>query len=308
MTQKYQFRLGGYGPATTSFSRALKLIGDRLVENFSDDVDVKYIWNIMDLGYRGEDILWLAEHGFLTIAYQSTSYLTDRVPEIGFVDLPFLFRNNRVARSAMDGALGDYLTRKTEERINYRVLGYFENGFRHVSNRLRPIHVPEDLRDMRIRVLPSDVQARTFELLGAQPQRMDLTEAIEGVTSGTLDAQENPFANTVTYGVHKFHAYHTMSGHFYISRGIFAHRTAFYSWPEEIKRTVEDAVQEAITFQRKQAEQEATESRKIIESKGCEVIELSVEERKFFVDAVKLQHDEARSQFGDAMFEMIESE
>ena len=308
MTQKYQFRLGGYGPATTSFSRALKLIGDRLVENFSDDVDVKYIWNIMDLGYRGEDILWLAEHGFLTIAYQSTSYLTDRVPEIGFVDLPFLFKNNKVARSAMDGALGDYLTRKTEERINYRVLGYFENGFRHVSNRLRPIHVPEDLRDMRIRVLPSDVQARTFALLGAQPQRMDLTEAIEGVTSGTLDAQENPFANTVTYGVHKFHAYHTMSGHFYISRGIFANRTAFYSWPEDIKRTVEDAVQEAITFQRKQAEQEATESRKIIESKGCEVIELSVEERKYFVDAVKLQHDEARSQFGDAMFEMIESE
>ena len=147
MTQKFQFRLGGYGPATTSFSQALKLIGDRLEENFGNDVDVKYIWNIMDLGYRGEEILWLTEHGFLTIAYQSTSYLTDRVPEIGFVDLPFLFKNNKVARSAMDGALGDYLTRKTEERINYRVLGYFENGFRHISNRLRPIHMPEDLRE-----------------------------------------------------------------------------------------------------------------------------------------------------------------
>ena len=306
MAQTYQIRLGGYGPPTTSFSKALKLIGDRLETKFGPDVDVNYIWNIMDLGYRGEEILWLTEHGFLTIAYQSTSYLTDRVPEIGFVDLPFLFKDNKGARSAMDGALGDYLTRKTEERINYRVLGYFENGFRHISNRLRPIHMPEDLRDMRIRVLPSDVQARTFELLGAQPQRMDLTEAIEGVTSGTLDAQENPFANTVTYGVHKFHSYHTMSGHFYISRGIFANRTAFYSWPEEIKRTVEDAVHEAIAFQRKKAEQEATESRKMIELEGCEVIELSVDERKYFVDAVKQQHDEARGQFGDAMFELIE--
>ena len=180
MAQTYQFRLGGYGPPTTSFSKALKLIGDRLEANFGADVDVKYIWNIMDLGYKGEDILWLAEHGILTIAYQSTSYLTDRVPELGFVDLPFLFQNNNIARSSMDGALGDYLRDKTEERINYRVLGYFENGFRHISNRLRPIHVPEDLKDMRIRVLPSNVQARTFELLGAQPQRMDLTEAIEG--------------------------------------------------------------------------------------------------------------------------------
>jgi len=69
----------------------------------------------------------------------------------------------------MDGELGAYLARKTEERIGYRILGWFENGFRHISNRLRPIRMPADMKDMRIRVLPSDVQARTFELLGAVP-------------------------------------------------------------------------------------------------------------------------------------------
>ena len=52
---------------------------------------------------------------------------------------------------------------------------------------------------MRIRVLPSEVQARTFELLGAVPLRWDLTEAIAAIKAGTIDAQENPFANTVTY-------------------------------------------------------------------------------------------------------------
>ena len=57
--------------------------------------------------------------------------------------------------------------------MNYRTLGYFENGFRHLSNRLRPVHAPPDLAGMRIRVLPSQVQARTFELLGAVPLRMD---------------------------------------------------------------------------------------------------------------------------------------
>ena len=124
MSNKFYFRFGGYGPPTTSFSQALKLIGDRLQGEFGDDVDVKYIWNIMDLGYRGEDFLWLVGHGFLTAAYQSTSYLTDRVPELGFVDLPFLFQNNESARSSMDGALGNYLSRKTEEQFNYRVLGY----------------------------------------------------------------------------------------------------------------------------------------------------------------------------------------
>ena len=308
MSFKFYFRLGGYGPPTTSFSQSLKFIGDRLEAEFGDDVEVRYIWNIMDLGYRGEDILWLVEHGFLTVAYQSTSYLTDRVPELGFVDLPFLFQNNKSARSSMDGALGNYLSRKIEEQINYKVLGYFENGFRHISNRLRPIHIPDDLKNMRIRVLPSDVQAKTFKLLGANPQRLDLTEAIEGVKSGTLDAQDNPFAHTVTYDVHKFHPYHTKSNHFYISRGIFANRTAFYSWPEKMKKIMEETVTEAIVFQRNLAENEAIDSQKIIEAEGHKVVELTETKHLSFVKAVASQHEEARSQFGNTMFDMISKE
>ena len=170
--------MGGYGPATTGFSRALKLIGDRLADEFGDRLDVKYVWNIMDLGYKAEDILWLVEHGLLTLGYQSSSYLTDRVPELGFVDLPFLFPDTRTARAAMDGALGGTLARAIEAKANFRILGWFENGFRHISNRVRPVRRPADLAGMRIRVLPSKVQERTFELLGAVPMRMDLTQAI----------------------------------------------------------------------------------------------------------------------------------
>src|SRR5262244_1383394 len=140
-----QIRMGGYGPPTTGFSRALKLIGDRLVAAFGNRVSVKYVWNIMDLGYRAEDILWLVEHGLLTLGYQSSSYLTDRVPELGIVDLPFLFARTQAARAAMDGALGELLARKIEERVNYRVLGWFENGFRHISNRVRELRAPADL-------------------------------------------------------------------------------------------------------------------------------------------------------------------
>jgi len=100
--------------------------------------------------------------------------------------------------------------------VNYRILGFFENGFRHLSNRLRPVRLPVDLAGMRIRVLPSRIQARTFELLGAVPLRLDLTEAIAKITAGEIDAQENPLSNTVTYGVHKFHRFHTLTNHFYI--------------------------------------------------------------------------------------------
>src|SRR5262245_21914638 len=232
MTEPIKIRMGGYGPPTTSFSRSLKLIGDTLSARFGDRISVDYVWNIMDHGHRAEDILTMVENGELTLGYQSSSYLTDRVPELGFVDLPFLFSSNAQARAAMDGTLGEFLARKTEERINnYRILGWFENGFRHISTRMRPIHRPADMAGMQLRVLPSEIHRRTLDLLGAVAMRMDLTEAIAMIKAGTLDAQENPLANTVTYGVHKFHKFHTLSNHFYISRPIFLHRPSFESWP-----------------------------------------------------------------------------
>jgi len=305
VSKPIQIRMGGYGPPTTSFSKSLKLIGDKLEAQFGDRVDVKYVWNIMDLGFKGEDILWLVEHGLLTLGYQSSSYLTDRVPELGFVDLPFLFANNAQARGAMDGELGAYLVRKTEERINYRILGWFENGFRHISNKLRPVHMPADMTGMKIRVLPSEIQRRTFELLGAVAMRMDLSEAIKMVVDGTLDAQENPLANTVTYGVHKFHKYHTLSSHFYISRPIFFHRTSFDSWPTDIQQAMQKAVTEAVAAQRDMAIEEHKQSLKAILDAGCEVVELNVKEHAAFVEAVQPLLNDSKKMYGEEMFRML---
>src|ERR1041384_2178053 len=262
MAKAIQIRMGGYGPATTGFSKALKFIGANLEKQFGDRVDVKYVWNVMDFGYRAEDILWLVESGVLTLGYQSSNYLTDRVTELGFVDLPFLFARRDQARGAMDGALGQFLAQKIEDRANYRILGWFENGFRQISNRLRPIRSPADMKDMRIRVLPSKGQARTFELLGAVPLRWDLTEAIAAIKAGTIDAQENPFANTVTYGVHAFHRYDSVTNHFYISRPIFLHRDTFDAWPKELQDAMREAVAASVAFQRALAEEEDVASRK----------------------------------------------
>jgi len=304
MPNPIQIRMGGYGPASTGFSRALKLIGDRLTAEFGERVEVKYVWNIMELGYRAEDILWLVEHGLLTLGYQSSSYLTDRVPELGIVDLPFLFAHTQAARAAMDGALGDLLARKIEERVNYRVLGWFENGFRHISNRVREVRAPADLAGLRIRVLPSNVQARTFELLGAVPMRMDLTQAIEMIAAGTIDAQENPLSNTVTYGVHKFHRFHTLSNHFYISRPVFLHRTAFEAWPADLQRAMQNAITDAIAFQRELHVQEEEDARKAIAAQGCELVALNAGEHDAFVAAVAPLINEARATFGRALFDL----
>lgn len=300
-----QIRMGGYGPATTCFSKALTFIGERLQAEFGKDVDIKYVWNIMELGYRAEDILWLVENGLLTLGYQSSSYLTDRVPELGAVDLPFLFANKTDARNAIDGELGQFLARKIEERVNYRILGYFENGFRHISNRLRPVRKPADLAGMRIRILPSRVQAQTFELLGAIPLRWDLTEALAAIAAGTIDAQENPLANTVTYGAHKFHHFHTLTSHFYVSRPVFLHRNTFDAWPKELQDSMRKAVADSIALQRDLAVEEERDARKAIEDQGCEIIEVSPEEHETFAAAVRPLHRDAQGIYDKSLLNLL---
>ena len=289
--------LSGYAPANNGFSLALKRIGDRLTAKFKGDVDVKYVYNILDLGYRGEDILWLVESGVLTLGYQSSSYLTERVPDLGIADLPFLFPDTASARNAMDGRLGTLLAQRIEAGMDFRILGWFENGFRHISNRTRPIRTPADLKGLIIRVLPSKVQERTFQLLGATPKIMDLSEVMPAVKAGTLDAQENPFLNTVTYGVHNFHKFHTASNHFYLSRPIFLHRASFDAWPKEIQDEMRAAVKDAVAFQRDLHVKEEEDSMVAIRKAGGEILELTPEQMKAFQDAVRPIYGEARSQY-----------
>jgi TRAP-type C4-dicarboxylate transport system substrate-binding protein len=307
MANPVTIRMGGYGPPTTGFSKSIKFIGDRLEKQFGDRVDIKYCWNIMDFGYKAEEILWLVESGILTLGYQSSSYLTDRVPELSLVDLPFLFADNAKARGAMDGALGRRLVQAVERKANFRILGWYENGFRHISNRVRTVRMPADLKGMAIRVLPSQIQKRTFELLGAKPMIMDLTDAIRMIKAGEIDAQENPLTNTVTYGVHKFHRFHTISNHFYISRPIFLHRPTFDGWPADLKEAMQCAVTDSVAFQRELHVKEELDAEAAIKAEGCEIVTLDAKQHDAFAAAVQPIYAEARKLLGDELFKLAES-
>jgi C4-dicarboxylate-binding protein DctP len=142
------------------------------------------------------------------------------------------------------------------------------------------------------------VQKQTFALLGAVPLKLDLTEAIAMIKDGTIDAQENPLTNTVTYGVHKFHHFHTLTGHFYISRPIFVHRAAFDTWPHAVQQAMRDAVGAAVAFQREEAIREDVAARAAILAQGCALAELPRQAHEDFVRAVRPLHEEARRGYG----------
>jgi tripartite ATP-independent transporter DctP family solute receptor len=289
--------MGGYSPASTAFSLALKRIGDRLKSRFGDEVDIKYVYNVLDLGYREDDLNWMVETGVLTLSYQSSGYFTPEVPNLGVVDLPYLFPNVQAARAAMDGRFGQALASTLEAGLNCRVLGYFEAGFSQFSNSLRPVRSPADMKGMRVRVRPGKVQARTFELLGAEPRPMDLSEFGEALKARRVDAQENPFANTVTYDVHKFHRFHTVTNQHYQNRQVFVNRASFDAWPLAVQEEMRAAVKDAVLFQRGLHEKEENDAAAAIRSERGEILELTAQEHEAFVRAVTPIYDEARSQY-----------
>ena len=298
MPETLRIRFGGYSPPETSHSRAVVRFAEAIARRTGGAVQTDKAWNVMDFGYGANELLWLVKSGVLTMCYFSTAYLAERVPELAVVDLPFLFEDLGHAHAALDGELGAFLTGCTERRLGYRVLGYWDNGFRHLSNRLRPVRTPADLKGMRVRLQLNEVHARTFRLLGAEPVPTDLKPGIAKIVSGEVDAQENPLSNTMTYGVHKVHNHVTLTGTFYGARGIYAHKATFDGWPAGLQQAVRESVREAILFQREAAEEVEHDYRREMEKLGIAFVDLTPAERDAFQKAAAPILEEAKKKLG----------
>jgi TRAP-type C4-dicarboxylate transport system substrate-binding protein len=289
--------MAGHAPDKTSFSRGLALVGDRLVERFGEQADLSYVFNVADLGYDAQDLLWLVDSEILTLAYSTP--LAYGVPALEIAALPFIFKSTAEARAAMDGALGNAAIESIESRTDYRVLGFFENGFRHISNNVRPVTTPADLSGLKIRVL--GVQESAFRALGADVRLMPIAATIPLLADGTLDGQENPFENIVAYGAFSHQRYYTATFHSYMSRPIFVHRPGFEAWPVALQDETRAAVRAAIAEQRALHDQAEIDSQAMIREAGGEIIELTFGQRAEFVAAVQPVYAEARSRYDPAL-------
>ena len=304
MAGPVHIRIGGYSPPDTSHSRAMVLFREKMDERLGGSVKTDIFWNVMDFGYAASDLLAMVECGLLGMCYFSTSYLVQRVPELDIVDLPFLFEDSAHAYGALDGALGEYLSERIEAQTGYRNLGFWDNGFRHLSNSVCDVRTPADCRALRIRLQPNETHVRTFELLGAEPVPVELKEGIAMIESGEVNAQENPLSNTVTYGVTNHQRRITMSGHFYGARALLAHRESFDAWPAQVQEAARACIREAIDHQREAALAGERAIRASLEKEGVSFVDLTDGERAAFTDATEPIRAEARERLGDALFEL----
>jgi TRAP-type C4-dicarboxylate transport system substrate-binding protein len=148
---------------------------------------------------------------------------------------------------------------------------------------------------MTVRLQPNSVHEELIRSWGAVPVAIDLKAGIEMISRLEVDAQENPLANTVAYGVDKLHPFVTMTGHLYGARGLFAHHPTWDSFDPSLKDVVGRAAREAVIHQRTTAENLEAALREQLEADGTEFVDLTAEERAVFFEmsapAISLAHE-----------------
>ena len=298
----FEVTFGGYQPPTSIHNRAAEVFGSALTSRLGDVVRFELTGNVIDAGHKAGDLLTMVESGTLGLCYFSTSYLAERVPEFALLDLPFTIEDRQTAYAILDGALGRTLTERLHASSGYRVLGYWDNGFRHITNRRHAILSPADCEGLTIRTLFSDMHARAFRLLGFEPVALDVRDLLAAVAAGQIDAQENPLTNIYNFGIHEHHRYITLSSHFFGAAALLCNNDRFESWPSAVRDGVLMAAAEATRAQRAFAAEEDSRVLTRLAETSNEVVTLSDAERSAFIDAVAPLTDEQRQKFGDRLF------
>ena len=266
---------------------------------------MEVLWNILDEGRPASDLLDLVATGDLTVCYFSTSYLGNRVPELNVMETPFLFAELDHAHRALDGEFGAALTAATESATPYLVLGYWDNGFRHLTNRLRPIHLPRDIRGMSVRLQPNAIHEAMVEAWGAIPVPVELSRGIEMISRLEVDAQENPLANAAAYGVDKVHGFATMTGHLYGARGLYAHPGTINGLSDADRAVVEQAATAAVTFQRQAAVAKEESLRHQLGDAGMQFVDPTAEERQAFLSATMPVIESVMATLDSDLFDLV---
>lgn len=300
-------RLGGYQKPASIHTRSCLRFGEVLKATLGDAVDFRFVPDVLALGHKSGDLPQMVERGELSMCYISSLRFARWVPALKIFDLPFLFRDRKTAYAALDDTLGQRLAARLLTDSPFRLLAYWDNGFRHFSNRVRPIHTPADCKGIRIRHQMSELQGESLRLMGFEPIAEDIKIFFEQIAGERFQAQDNPLTNIVNFNVHKHHRYITMSGHVFGVACLMVNRVEYDTWPADVQQAVNDAAAEATVLQRKLAAAEDEEMLKKLDPAENEVVTHTAAEHQAFVAAVKPVTDKYRKELGEEWFGLINS-
>jgi len=300
-------KLGGYQEPASIHNRAAARFGELLREGLGERVAFELIGSIVKLGRPAADLVPMVERGELSFCYMSTVRFSRAAPELQLLELPFVVSDRGVAFRALDGEYGEVARRQVGAKTACRLLAYWDNGFRHLTNRARPIRSPDDCRGLRIRTQTSALHGEVFRALGFEPIASDIKEFVEQIGGDRFEAHDNPLTNIYNFGVHRHHRYITLSGHFWGASALVCNAAHYAGWPVDVRAAVDAAARDATAYQRQLAAAEDAEIMTRLAGEDNEVIRLTGNERDAFVRAVEPVLEKYRRQLGPTLFAYLDA-
>jgi tripartite ATP-independent transporter DctP family solute receptor len=233
----------------------------------------------------------------MTIPDTSTMVGISDLKDFGLINLPFLFQNGQEADALLDGPFGQKLMAKLPAKglIGF---GFWENGFRQVTNSRRPITKAEDFAGLKLRVIQNPLFIDTFRELGANAVPMPFTEVYTALETKTIDGQENPLATILASKFYEVQKYTVQSNHIY---SVWAFLMSKRFWdrltPDE-QTLITEAANEAKGFERSTIRAFEKTALDELKAKGMEVSTLTEAETAKLRDKTKPVRDKFTEEFG----------
>ena len=224
--------------------------------------------------------------------------LENFVVEAGVLNLPFLFTTKGQAYAVMDGDVGEEL-KQIAEGYGFKILCWMDNGFRDISNSVRPITSPDDLKGIKLRCPESSVFMDTFTQLGATPTAMAISEVFSAMQLGTVDGQENPSSVFVNNKYYEVNPYYSVTHHIYTAEPLLMSLDKWNSLTAEQQAAVQQAANDACGYERQYSDSVGEANMKVIAENGTEINELTIEQMATFQEACKPVYEKYQSQYGE---------
>lgn len=298
---EYTIKVGYIGSDTHPTMQAMKTFAEDVDSGSKGKIKVELYPNAQLGGDR--ELCEGVQMGTIQMAIPSTSALAGFDKRIQVLDLPYLFTTRKAAFEAVDGELGQKLNSYLQKK-GFEVLGYQENGFRHVTNSKRPVKSPADLKGLKIRTMENPMHIAFFKELGANPTPMSWGELYTALQQGTVDAQENPYAMIDDGKFYEVQKYVSETGHVFSYEILIANKKFMDKLPSDLREVVVDAARKAIAAQRASLEKEEAAFKAKVTKAGLQANELTPEQKKPFVEATKKVYTQFEKDLGKEIMDI----
>ena len=257
-------------PENTATGAALAVMAD-YINAYSDGTITAQAFYDTALGDATSMVQGL-QQGTVDIGVSGTAYFSGLVPEIEVFQLPYLFENLDEARAATSGPAADAINEKFAE-VGIIGLSFWENGFRELTNNVRPVTTPDDLQGIKLRTLSADVQVAMWEALGALPTPIDASEMYTALQQGTVQGQENPLHEIVARKLYEVQPYVTLTDHVYTPFYMAISQITWDKMSDSQKALIQEAADVAREEQLKLTDEAQASAKQTLLDNGCEIVE-----------------------------------